>query len=348
MSIDCIIKNGRVYSVDMAGMVSRNEAVAIKDGIITAVGNNEDIGKLATIDTKIIDAEGCSVMPGFSDAHLHASFSASAMFSCNLFEVVADETYNREKLIKEYQQKMKIYMENHKDDKIIRGTGWNIGYFGTQLPTRHDLDEICPDKPMVLESFCQHHLWVNTKAIEMSGITKNTPTPRAGEITREENGYPAGIFSEFTALAMIKENLKGYDFSVEEYKETLRIYQREFANKYGVTLIFDAYCSENGREAYKELARNPDPYKGKSLTYSGKVIQVIEGDTETQHRIAVNGDYDNVIYVAYPKNIVTSRILDDDYVTVYGTSLGLYSYQSTMGGKITVPALYLDRIELQQ
>lgn len=49
--------------------------------------------------------------------------------------------------------------------------------------------------------------------------------------------------------------------------------------------------------------------KGKSLTYSGKVIQVIEGDTETQHRIAVNGDYDNVIYVAYPKNIVTSRFL---------------------------------------
>ena len=48
------------------------------------------------------------------------------------------------------------------------------------------------------------------------------------------------------------------------------------------------------------------------------------------------------------KNIVTSRILDDDYVTVYGTSLGLYSYQSTMGGEITVPALYLDRIELQQ
>ena len=73
------------------------------------------------------------------------------------------------------------------------------------------------------------------------------------------------------------------------------------------------FIRENyGYVDYKELARNPDPYKGKSLAYSGKVIQVIEGDTETQHRIAVNGDYDNVIYVAYPKNIVTSRILDDD------------------------------------
>lgn len=108
------------------------------------------------------------------------------------------------------------------------------------------------------------------------------------------------------------------------------------------------FIKENyGYVDYSELARNPNQYIGKSLTYSGKVIQVIEGDTETQHRIAVGGNYDNVIYVAYPKDIVTSRILEDDYVTVYGTSLGLYTYKSTLGGNITIPALYLDRIELQ-
>lgn len=113
--------------------------------------------------------------------------------------------------------------------------------------------------------------------------------------------------------------------------------------------VVKEFVKENyGYVDYKELARNPDPYKGKSLSFSGKVIQVIEEDDETHHRIAVNGDYDSVIYVAYPKDIVASRILEDDYVTVYGTSLGLYSYQSTMGGKITIPAIYLDRIELQQ
>lgn len=68
------------------------------------------------------------------------------------------------------------------------------------------------------------------------------------------------------------------------------------------------FIRENyGYVDYKELARNPDSYKGKSLTYSGKVIQVIEGDTETQHRIAINGDYDSVVYVAYPKNMATSK-----------------------------------------
>lgn len=107
------------------------------------------------------------------------------------------------------------------------------------------------------------------------------------------------------------------------------------------------FVRENyGYVDYKELARNPDQYIGKSLTYSGKVIQVIEGDTEVQHRIAVNNDYDSVIYVSYPKNMVSSRVLEDDYVTIYGMSMGLLSYQSTMGGKITIPSVYLDRIEL--
>ena len=112
------------------------------------------------------------------------------------------------------------------------------------------------------------------------------------------------------------------------------------------TPVVKEFVKENyGYVDYKELARNPDAYIGKSVTYSGEVIQVIEDDAETQLRIAVNRDYNSVIYVAYPKNIVTSRIPEDDYVTVYGTSLGLLSYQSTMGGKITIPAIYLDRIE---
>lgn len=108
------------------------------------------------------------------------------------------------------------------------------------------------------------------------------------------------------------------------------------------------FVRENyGYVDYKELARNPDNYKGKSISYSGKVVQVMEGDTEVHHRIAVNGSYDSVIYVAYHKDMVASRILEDDYVTVYGTSMGLYSYQSTGSGQITIPSIYLDRIELQ-
>ena len=108
------------------------------------------------------------------------------------------------------------------------------------------------------------------------------------------------------------------------------------------------FIRENyGYVSYDDLARNPDDYTGKSLTYSGKVIQVIEDDESVQHRIAVNGDYDTVIFDEYPKDMVASRILDDDWVNIYGRFVGLITYEATSGASITIPGIYLDRIELQ-
>lgn len=96
---------------------------------------------------------------------------------------------------------------------------------------------------------------------------------------------------------------------------------------------------------YDQLARTPDDYKGKKVKFSGKVLQVVEGDEEIQIRLAVNQDYDTILYCGYDPSIVSSRVLEDDVITIYGTSLGLYSYTSTMGGKITIPSIYIDRID---
>lgn len=96
---------------------------------------------------------------------------------------------------------------------------------------------------------------------------------------------------------------------------------------------------------YGQLARNPDDYKGKKVKFEGKVIQVMEGDGETQIRLAVNGSYDNVIYGVYDSDIVESRILEDDYITVYGNSAGLLTYTSTMGGEITIPSMLVVKID---
>ena len=68
----------------------------------------------------------------------------------------------------------------------------------------------------------------------------------------------------------------------------------------------------------------------------------MEGDGEIQIRLAVNDDYDTVLYGAYDSSIVSSRVLEDDEITIYGTSAGLISYDSTMGGKITIPAVLID------
>lgn len=95
---------------------------------------------------------------------------------------------------------------------------------------------------------------------------------------------------------------------------------------------------------YEQLARDPDQYKGKKAKFTGKVIQVSEDNRKVQLRIAVNDDYDTVLLVAYDSNITSSRILENDNVTVKGVSSGVITYQSTMGGNITIPAMAVEMI----
>ena len=96
---------------------------------------------------------------------------------------------------------------------------------------------------------------------------------------------------------------------------------------------------------YDQLARTPDDFVGKKVKFYGKVIQVIEGGSTVQIRLAVNEDYDTILLGEYNNSIVSSRVLDDDLITIYGTSQGLISYKSTMGGTITIPSVSIDKID---
>ena len=98
---------------------------------------------------------------------------------------------------------------------------------------------------------------------------------------------------------------------------------------------------------YDMLARTPDDYMYRWIALTGRVIQVMEGDGITQLRIAINDDYDAVALVEYDSSIVDQRILDEDYVTVYGESMGLFTYESTLGGAITIPAMTVFKLDLQ-
>lgn len=94
---------------------------------------------------------------------------------------------------------------------------------------------------------------------------------------------------------------------------------------------------------FDNLARTPNDYIGKKVKFEGKVIQVLEGSTETQIRLAINGDYDQIIFCRVPKaKTANTRILEDDYIHIMGVSNGLISYESTMGGTITIPDVSVD------
>lgn len=97
--------------------------------------------------------------------------------------------------------------------------------------------------------------------------------------------------------------------------------------------------------SYDQLARTPDDFKGKKVKFTGKVVQVMEGNGIVQIRFAVNSDYDTVLLGQYTSSIVSSRVLEDDKITISAVSNGLISYKSTMGGTITVPSVTIDKIE---
>lgn len=102
----------------------------------------------------------------------------------------------------------------------------------------------------------------------------------------------------------------------------------------------------NSGLTFEDLARNPDSHIGEKVTFFGKVIQVIESDEGyTQYRFAVNEDYDTVVYLEISQDLLESRILEDDLLTIYGESYGTISYDSTLGGKITVPAIVVNMFD---
>lgn len=98
--------------------------------------------------------------------------------------------------------------------------------------------------------------------------------------------------------------------------------------------------------AFSDLARNPDAYMGQKIVVSGRVLQVVEGSTETNLRVATDGEYDDVVFIGFDPSIIDYHILEDDNVTIYGTCVGQFSYESTLGATISLPGIYGEQIVL--
>lgn len=99
---------------------------------------------------------------------------------------------------------------------------------------------------------------------------------------------------------------------------------------------------------YSQLARTPDDYRGEKVKFSGKVLQVQEADNYIAIRLAVGGNYNNVIFLVIETNRVemNQRILEDDNITVYGKSTGIYTYKTVMGNELSIPSMSVDKIDM--
>ncbi|MCF8069486.1 MAG: amidohydrolase [Desulfobacterales bacterium] len=242
---DLVFKNGKVYTVDKNTPIA--EAIAVKDKRIIFVGCNEDAGALAGKDTEVIDLEGKLLLPAFVDSHMHPAMCAILLLAnVDLTDVFTHE----DSLVK-----IKTFAADHPELQAIKGAGFLRSIYDEIGPRKEDLDEIDSERIIAIWSGDFHSLWVNSKALEMAGITKDTPNPQNGIIVKDpETGDPTGLLQEPGAMSLVDKLLP--ENTIEQYKTALLKLQKKF-NMVGLTTCHDAWVPTDSPayyQAYNELA----------------------------------------------------------------------------------------------
>lgn len=245
---DTIYLNGNVVTVNDA--YPKAEAVAVKDGLILAVGDRQKIEILKGKTTQIIDLQGKTLVPGFIDPHGH-------LFQQGLASVVADLLPPPDgdvDTIAKLQDKLKTWAKTSTSKKI----GWiiGIGYDDSQLeekrhPTRQDLDAVSKEIPIVALHQSGHLAAVNSKCLELAGITANTPNP-AGGIIRRETGTnePNGVLEENASYLVFTVLIKTAKIDAKD-SLNLVIKGAEFYASYGFTTAQEGRASKSIYEAIR-------------------------------------------------------------------------------------------------
>jgi hypothetical protein len=247
--------NGRIWTGTISSPWA--EAVAIGRHRILLVGTHAEIAPYLGQQTQVIDLGGRLATPGFNDAHIH-------FLSGSLTLTQVDLTGARSLQI--IQQRVAEFARQHPDEPWITGAGWEYSYLpGKRLPTRADLDAVIPDRPVYLRSYDGHTSWVNSRALELAGITRETKFDGFGEIVRDpQTGEPTGVLKE-GAQRLVSRLIP--EPSREKKLEALRQGMR-LAASLGITSIQNASGSIEELELYEELLRRGELTVRTSMAFS--------------------------------------------------------------------------------
>ena len=224
-SADLVLVNGAVYTVDAARRWARG--VAVKDGRIVAVGTDDDIRDMVGSRTEIVDLRGRLLLPGFQDAHVHPPAAGVDMLQCDLHDL-SD--------LDGYRARIREYAEAHPDLEWILGGGWSMDVFPGGTPTKDLLDDIVPERPAYLPNRDGHGAWVNSEALKLARVTRDTPDPPDGRIERDELGEPSGTLHE-GAMQLVGEHAP--EPTAGEWEQGL-IAAQAYLHSLGITAWQDA------------------------------------------------------------------------------------------------------------
>ncbi len=238
---DLVFTSGSVMTMDSGS--PRAAAAAVRDGRIVAVGTDAELRPWIGAKTRRVDLTGRTLLPGFQDAHVHPATSGLELMYCTLHEVEATP--------EAYLAAIDAYARANPDRPWVIGNGWYMAAFPGGTPSRLDLDRVVSDRPAFLENRDGHGAWVNSRALELAGITRDTPDPANGRIERDSSGEPSGTLHE-GAVGMVDGLIP--IASLEERVAGLRRAQ-EYLHGFGITAWQEAWVTPQEEESYHALVQ---------------------------------------------------------------------------------------------
>ena len=219
------------------------EAAKIEDGTFTYVGTAEGLQNLIDPGTQVFDVEGRVVLPGLIDAHTHPGYVASAT------EIVA---LPHTGTLDDVFAALAEHVEANPGDDFIIGGYWNTALFDQEGPTKAALDAVVSDRPVILYDWSGHSQWMNSKALEALGITRDTPDPVPGLsfFYRDKDGNPTGWAKEFAVRQQMQALGLGGQFNANKLLGFLT-----YLRSMGVTTLYDAGNSGMGGGIYEAVAQ---------------------------------------------------------------------------------------------
>lgn len=235
-SADLILDRGQILTP--SGFA---QALAVRDGVIVAIGDSGTVSALASEATEVVDLDGATVIPGLHDMHVHPLGSGQMHQQCRFPQGSPPEVV--------LNAVKKCVSERKKGEWIVGGQ-WDAASFGDTPPHRALLDKVAPDNPVVLSDISMHSVWANSKALAIAGVDASTANPPGGVIERGAKGEPTGILRE-TAGHAVRAKVPP---STPEQNVAALKWALDYMLSQGVTSFTDAGVDEATLQAYATLA----------------------------------------------------------------------------------------------
>ena len=313
---DLLFKNGNVYTAN--DQLPTAQAIAVKGDRIVFVGSNADAQKFVGKDTKVIDLQGKTVLPGFTDAHQHLSGVGFREMTLNL-----EGSTSLEDLL----AKLKARVDQAKPGEWVTGRGWIETHWQPPVfPTRWDLDKVSPNNPVILGRADGHGAVANGAALKIAGVDKTTPNPFGGEISKDKkSGEPNGMLLD-AAQGLVRRKEPGTTRADAERAVVLGA-KRDVS--LGWTQIQDAGGSYDEVEIFKKL------YAAGSVKL--RIYKAVYGPGPNANRLIkdgpIVGEFQNRLTVR------TIKVVSDGALGSRGAALlAPYSDAADTSGFLTVKA----------